>query len=417
MSDVGVLVAFGVFMGCVSAACFILARWNELRSTTGSWEFSVFLLRFTAFAATLVALIAIFNFNVMATFMVIAAWVIYFFVRRRMAREALVWILALTTQRGLPLAPSIQAFALECTGGYRWRVLRLAQRLRAGMSLSAALAKDQGVLGGLLTHDGAAAVCVGVACGDLPNSLLEAARVSTVRRPIWNEIGAKICYLVQIGVIFLVIFTFFMYFIAPQFIKIFEDFDVDLPPLTILIIRVTIFVGTYFWPFFLLFLLTVPLALFIGALIQWEIPGLGGFRRNLHKPSLLRALAGVVERNQPLQVAMAALAESYPSRGTRRRLQLVREAQAMGESDWQAFARQGLLTPADADVLNAAACVGNLPWAMRTLAEGSERRQGYRIQFAMQLLWPLAILAVGSLVGVMVVGWFMPIAAMIRSLI
>jgi type II secretory pathway component PulF len=417
MSELAVFVAFGVFMASVSAGCFILARWNELRSTTGSWEFSVFLLRFTAIATTLVALIAIFNFNVMATFMVIAAWIIYFFIRRRMAREALVWILALTTQRGLPLAPSIQAYALECTGGYRWRVLRLAHRLRAGMTLSAALAKDQGVFGGLLTRDGAAAVCVGVACGDLPNSLLEAARISTIRRPIWNEIGAKVCYLVQLVVIFFVITSFFMYFIVPAFVKIFEDFDVDLPRLTILIVSLSSFFAAYIGPFLLLLLLTIPFGLFLGALLQWELPGLGGFRRNLHRPSLLRALAGVMERNQPLQVALAALAENYPSRSTRRRLQAVRESQDLGQSDWQAFARHKLISKADADVLDAAGRVGNLPWAMRTLADGVERRQGYRIQFAMQLIWPIAILAVGALVGVMVVGWFMPIAAMIRSLV
>jgi len=415
MPELVILIAAGIVFAVTSGVLFLFARWLELSSTTGVNEFPVFALRFIAFTLLVIALLALLVFNPLAAFMVIAVWDMNFFLRRQMWRESLVWILALTTARNLPLAPSVECFAAECAGGYRWRVLRFARRLQAGLSLGQALAKDRGIIGGLLTRDGAAAVSIGETCGDLPAALLEAARVSSTRRPIWNDLLARFVY-IGILIVFTVIVTaWYMMFIMPAMSKIFADFGAPLPPETRDTFNAISSFGYLAGVVAVMLFLLAPLALFLARLLNWDIPGLRGVLRSRHAPPLLRAMAGVVERQQPLAESLNALAKAYPSFAIRRRLQAVYEELLRGEEDWRSLARHDLLTRSEAEVLQAAAAVGNLPWAMRALADGRERREAYRIQLALLLLWPVAIVAIGYVVGRIVISCMTPLAELIQQ--
>ena len=70
----------------------------------------------------------------------------------------------------------------------------------------------------------------------------------------------------------------------------------------------------------------------------------------------------------------------------------------------------------DAAVLASAQRVGNLDWALRELAESSDRRLGYRLQFWLQLIFPLIVLAVGALVFLLAVAYFLPLVTLITKL-
>lgn len=417
MANILILIAVGAVLALASLCLYLAARWRELRSTSSAWAFSVLLMRLTAFALCIASLIALFNVNVLALVLVFTVWLIDVVGRRRLARESLVWILALTMARKLPLAPSVSAYAIECRGGYRWRVLRFAQRLQAGQTLISALARDRGGFGGLLTTDGAAAVCVGTACGDLPGALREAARISLLRRPFWQETGTRGVYLAQLMGVTLAIMAGFMYFIMPAFIKIFDDFGATLPPATQLLIRVSEAIPSIVGVGLLAVVLLAPLTILLYTITQIDLPGMGVWVRRRHTPALLRALAGVVEREQPLPAALEALAKSYPARPVRRRLRRVVEEISAGAVDWRPLARHGIVVNTDAAVLDAAARVGHLAWALRTLAESQERRQGYRLQVWMQILWPLAILIMGLLVGFIVLAGIMPLAELIEKMV
>ncbi len=86
--------------------------------------------------------------------------------------------------------------------------------------------------------------------------------------------------------------TGFMYFIVPAYIKIFEDFDADLPEITQLLIRISVFIGDDFFP--LLFLGLMALAvfcrrvLFAGARESVRLRSVAA----LHLPPLMRVERG-----------------------------------------------------------------------------------------------------------------------------
>ncbi len=86
-------------------------------------------------------------------------------------------------------------------------------------------------------------------------------------------------------------------------------------------------------------------------------------------------------------------------------------------ADWiDALWRAGLLRRTDAEVLGSAASVGNLPWALRELAETTERRLSLRIRTAIQTLFPMVIVLLGGLVGILALGYFLPLVKLIGKL-
>src|SRR5262245_34423253 len=111
MTNLLIIMAIGCVLALLSVGLNLLARWCELRSTTSAWAFSVLFMRLTAGLFCLLALIALFNVNFLALILVITVMVLDGAARRRLDRETLVWIMALTMARKMPLAGSISAFA------------------------------------------------------------------------------------------------------------------------------------------------------------------------------------------------------------------------------------------------------------------------------------------------------------------
>ena len=67
----------------------------------------------------------------------IVAFVVIEFVRKRRAsqRSGLLWLLAISAERSMPLGPAIAAFAAEQGGSFARRAKRLAELLVAGTPL------------------------------------------------------------------------------------------------------------------------------------------------------------------------------------------------------------------------------------------------------------------------------------------
>jgi type IV pilus assembly protein PilC len=85
--------------------------------------------------------------------------------------------------------------------------------------------------------------------------------------------------------------------------------------------------------------------------------------------------------------------------------------------DWsESLCNQGLIKPADQAVLKAAQRVGNLPWAMREMADSNRRRLAYRLSALVQLAYPPVIICIGLIVMFIVVALFLPLITLVMRL-
>jgi type IV pilus assembly protein PilC len=67
-------------------------------------------------------------------------------------------------------------------------------------------------------------------------------------------------------------------------------------------------------------------------------------------------------------------------------------------------------------LLGTAQQVGNLPWALRSIAKRKEKRTVYRLAAAIQVVYPCLILLLGGIVGFTVMALFLPLVKLIEGL-
>ncbi len=319
----------------------------------------------------------------------------------------------------MPLMPAALAFVDQYRRSYRWRVQLFASLLNEGVPFDAALEQVPGILG----DEAKVLVRTGLATGTLPKALRGAAALPLSRLSAWGGLAGRVAYLGWVLLVMQTITGFVLYFIIPKFEAIFKDFGVPLPQVTTMTIEASHFLIRYFYflsPILLLLEVFVPLLLIVGFFgkftLWWDVPLIDYVFRRRHSTVVLRALGLAIAGGKPITSGIVVLSEVYPSGWVRRRLREVRSDVENGLNWVDSLRFHRLIRPAEAGVLESAARVGNLEWALNEIADSSDRRLGYRLQFWLQFLTPLVLVGLGSLVFLLCVSFFIPLVNLIGAL-
>jgi len=337
--------------------------------------------------------------------------------KRRAARQdALLAVMAIAAEKEMPLAPAVAAYASQYGRGTQRPMLRLAHMLNSGVSLSESLMTAPG----LLSQDAVLLARVGEQAGGLPKALRAGATARASSLPILTAIASRITYVLALLTAMQAIMGFLLYFILPKLESIFKDFGISLPTPTLLVIQAThtLMAGS---PIVLLLILAqiVLMILLPFKIMSWwnfQITLLDRLFRRRHTALILRALSLVVGEGRPIALGLECLARNYPTRWVRHRLIEVEEDVRRGEDWCMSLWRHGLIRSADGALLSSAQTTGNLAWAMRELADTSDRRSFIHFQAIVQMLFPLVILALGFMVLLVAVAYFLPLIRLIERL-
>jgi protein transport protein HofC len=347
------------------------------------------------------------------------------FTRSKAAQEAtLLWTLAVAIEKQFPLALFLETLAEESRGRWRRKLRGLAELLEADLSIPEALE----AVPGILPADTLALIRVGANSGNLTGALRDAAHLARRRQesPVVNIQGTFI-YLIGVLFVLLLIGGFIMYSIVPKFKAIFAGFNTELPPLTQLVISLSDEWVEYWY----IVLLGIPLliaVLWIGigfCLATFDL-GPGTARRpaglssglwpRLRTPPLLRSLAICIDGGRPLIHGLQALARHHRNASYRSRVAGICDYVEGGDQCWLVLRGCGMLRQSEVSLLETAERVGNLPWALRNIADSIERRALYRFHVAVQFLDPSLVVGMGFAVGVFCVGMFMPLIELLDKL-
>ncbi len=361
----------------------------------------------------------------------------------RLTRQrAFVLMLAEAIQRRIPLIPALEAFreeyaesrlavailrpsplvrflfpTIEWRWNWRGSVDHFARALSDGIALPEALR----LLPGLVPLESLPLIDAGHRAGRLSEALRRIAVQNDRTGPVWQSVVGKVFYLALLVMIIFGIWVFMAIKIMPVYKKIFSDFDAALPPITELMMSVSSAMCIY-WPLDVLIgLLLLGLFLYGSAcyvgLTMCDLRGTRWLVRRLDTATVLDTLALTTEARQPMPAALAALTAHYPKPSIRRRLRRAWRAVASGRQWCDGLAAVGLLRPAEVGLLQSAARVGNLPWAMREMADSNRRRFAYRLNAILQVLFPLTLGLVGLVVCLYVTACFLPLVKLIEVLV
>ncbi len=336
---------------------------------------------------------------------------------RQAEHRALIGSLATAAQHGIPLSESARAFADETLGDTGVRAMALAEAIERGQPIATA-AKSARLKMGTATK---LAVRLGERLGLLGAAMKQQIDDSqNVDLAIRGAVG-DFFYLGNVLIVLYAVNGFVMLKIVPVFQKMFEEFGLKLPAMTMLVIEVSRWYVQRGWYLTAPLTLLLPWMFVLGFLyyVGWfprDLPLIWRFFKRYDGALIMRGLSLAVRRGVPLPEAMRMIGEEYPIRIVGRRLLVAADKTAAG-MDWLIALRdEKLISHTDAALLAAASRVGNLDWALEEIAESAMRRQVYWLQSSLSILFPLTLIALGSVVCFFVVGLFLPLIALIQGL-
>lgn len=341
--------------------------------------------------------------------------------RVRSSRQAaLLSVLAIATEKKLPLTPLLDAFADESRFGWRHGVRDLSDMLESGTSLPDALEAVPGVL----PPEAVLAARIGAESGTLPAALKSAAeKLAPRQEPAISSPSGLVFYLIFLALVFAHITGFVLVYIIPKFRYIFDDIGLEVPPLTTVVIETSEFAVTYGLLFIPLLLIVVWVAVVYAvaagrraipltgpfSLLVWIVP-------RIATGDILRNLSFVVAAGRPLVGALSTIADSHPAALIRRRIAVVARTVEAGGDCWKAMTDVGLIGRREAALLAAAQRVGNLEWALHELARHVEDRISLRLNAIVEFARPVLLLAIGTTIAVIVVAMYLPLVQLIHQL-
>ncbi len=145
---------------------------------------------------------------------------------RTTRQDALLSILAIAAERGMPLAPALAAFADQFRGGSHRRVMNVVAQLNTGTPLPEALEKPRHAL----SRDVSLMARVGHETGLLPRALRMAGTARATQVAAWSAMASRLAYLLAVILIAEGILGYLAYRgIGATFAAIFSDFGIRVP--------------------------------------------------------------------------------------------------------------------------------------------------------------------------------------------
>ncbi len=328
----------------------------------------------------------------------------------------LIWNLAEAALRGIPIVKAARAFASERGGRLGAAARRLADYLDAAMPLSLALVRSRL----WVAPDVVLAAEVGERTGTLGPSLKKSVEQSDNFRRAIGSIAVKFLYVSLIAGAMFIIVTFMMISIVPVFEEMFQEFGMELPSVTVLLIQLCRIVVDYWYllmPLGMLMVVVVVIGLlsYIGVGIR-SLPVVRMLCRRVDSATVLHSLAIAVEQKQTIPDSLLLLADAIRVPAARQRLDLAAEQIAEGIHWCSALEQAGFITSAQRNVLATAERAGNLAWALEEMADSTIRRAAQRSRAVLSVLFPLLVVGFGFSVLVVAVGMLAPLFNLISAL-
>jgi type II secretory pathway component PulF len=336
-------------------------------------------------------------------------------------QSSLLMVLATGIGHAPSLMAGLKALSEESSAPWSSKVEQLRHLLAQGQTLSEALT----IATGLLPEQSVVAIRVAEQAGSLKQVLADEAhrlmQSETQGNAVQPGFAMTITWLSVIALQTFLIVNFIMVSIIPEFKAIFEGFGVELPGLTILLISLSDWFMSYWY------ILLLPGVCVAGYVLFMTLKGslkrlqYGHVMWSEHfprfwTPLILRLLSITVTAEKSLGDGVhAILKELQPGRAARA-LSGVRQRINAGSDCWQSLCDQGFLNRRELAFLESSARTRHLDWGLLHLARSVEHRRGRWLTLIGQVLQPVIVLAIGLIVGFIVIALFLPLIKMLNDL-
>ncbi|RUO80139.1 MSHA biogenesis protein MshG [Idiomarina tyrosinivorans] len=325
------------------------------------------------------------------------------------------------TRSGVSLLRAIEGLADSAQNKQLSVTLRdVADQLEKGLSLSAAMARHARVFPRLII----AIVHVGENTGQLEQSFQQLAEYLEKEQDTRKRIKAATRY-PSFVVIALVIAMFVLnLFVIPTFAKMFDQFGVDLPWATRVLIGTSTFFVSY-WPLLLLALvagvwgirsyIVSPLGRVVWDRLKLRVPAVGSILERSMLARFARSFAVMVAAGVPLTQALSLVAEAVDNAWMERKILDMRRGIERGENLSRVSRQSDLFTPLVMQMVVVGEETGRLDDLLLEVAGYYEREVDYDLKTLTARIEPMLIAGVAVMVLILALGIFMPMWDMMSA--
>jgi len=330
--------------------------------------------------------------------------------------------LANLLQSGMPLTVALNSMTHLESKGISADISRdLKQEVTEGKGLSDAMAKQPRIFSDLYVNM--------VRAGEQSGSLVEVLRRMAHHFQQFAEVQAKftsaLIYPAMVMCVGAGIVAFFMFFMMPKFMDIFNGFGVQLPLPTRMLMGFSRFLIHFWWLLGLLIIVAVILfkrfqASEEGArkLDEWKMsaPVVGKVVKLNLFGQFSRTLGTLLQNGVPVLTALKITEQVLSNRLLKEAIAKTREAVTDGKTLAQPMAKSKVFPQLMIDLVRIGEETGDVPGALNNLADTYEGELQIGLRVMTQLIEPLLIMMMAVIVGFLLVSILLPLFRLISSI-
>jgi len=338
--------------------------------------------------------------------------------------------LSILQDAGLPLLRSLQILEAQSKPGpLKSSLIGVTEEVEGGSSLSEAMSKQPKAFDTLYVK----MVNAGEIGGVLDVILQRLADFMEKSQRLRRKIRGAMIYPIVVVVIAVLILTAIMIFIIPKFEEIFTDFGVELPGLTIWLIdtsrwvagaqpdqKVPGFIFLLFSPFlawmFWKLIRLAPPGRALTDMIIVRLPIFGQLVRKTVIARFTRTLGTLISAGVPILDAITITKETSGNYVYERALGRVHDSIREGEGFATPLRESKTVDALVVNMVDVGEETGELDAMLMKIADNYEHEVDVAVDSLTKLIEPLMVVALGGMVGTIVVAMFLPLVAMINSL-
>jgi len=293
--------------------------------------------------------------------------------------------------------------------------------VESGSSLSEAFAKHPKCFDRLYVN----MVKAGEAGGALETILQRLADFKEKSQSLKRRITGAMVYPVVVILVAIGILTFIMLYIIPKFEKIFKDFGLTLPWLTLKLMETSQWFGKY-WYTLPLFPLCYWLLLKLIRLnrhgnyaldcINLWIPVVGPLIEKTIVARTTRTLGTLVASGVPILESLSIVRETCTNAVFERMYLRVYESIREGDTIAQPLKESRLVDDMVVNMIDVGEETGDLDSMLYKVADVYDEEVNVMVESLLKLLEPIMIVVLGLIVGTIVIALFLPMLKLLESL-
>src|ERR1051326_4958089 len=306
---------------------------------------------------------------------------------------------------GMPLTVALNSMVhLESKGISAEVSKELRQDVMEGRSLSDAMAKQPRIFSDLYIN----MVRAGESSGALVDVLRRMADHFERFAQVQTKFTSALVYPAFVAVVGIGIMFFFMTYMLPKFMSIFQGMNVPLPMMTQILIGISNLFAGYWW---LMLLIAVAILILFKRfqassegrrkLDQWKMnaPVFGKVIKLNLFGQFARTLSTLLENGVPVLTALKITEQIIPNSIVKEAIAKTREEVTDGKTIAQPLARSRIFPQLMVDLVKIGEDTGDVPGALKNVADTYENELNIALRVMMNMIEPVMIIVMAIGVG------------------